>query len=69
MKPQRYSPTLLQKEFCEWWCGLKLWDTSCRAITYLAQVCPSPLLARRGGRDIKKMSRSLVWWSGRGGSS
>jgi hypothetical protein len=24
-------------------------------------VGPSPLLARRGGRDIKKISRSLVW--------
>src|SRR5262245_26957580 len=28
-----------------------------------------PLLVRRGGRDIKKMLRSLLRWSGRGGGS
>jgi len=28
-----------------------------------------PLLARRGGRDIQKMSRSFHLWSGRGGGS
>jgi hypothetical protein len=27
----------------------------------------SPLLARRGGRDAKKISRSVLLWSGRGG--
>jgi len=27
----------------------------------------TPLLVRRGGRDIKKISRSLLCWSGRGG--
>ena len=27
----------------------------------------SPLLMRRGGRDIKRMPRSLLIWSGRGG--
>src|SRR5262245_41120804 len=29
----------------------------------------SPLLERRGGRDINKMSRSLLCWSGRGGQA
>jgi hypothetical protein len=29
----------------------------------------SPLLVRRGGRDIKRMPRSLLIWSGRGGRS
>jgi hypothetical protein len=29
----------------------------------------TPLLVRRGGRDIKKMSRSLLLWSERGGRS
>ena len=30
---------------------------------------PIPLLVRRGGRDIKRMTRSLHCWSGRGGRS
>src|SRR6185503_12157010 len=29
----------------------------------------SPLLVRRGGRDIKKILRSHLIWSGRGGGS
>src|SRR5712671_4331923 len=35
------------------------------AIKYRAQICGSPLLVRRGGRDIKKISRSFLEWSGR----
>jgi hypothetical protein len=31
--------------------------------------CQSPLLVRRGGRDIEKISRSVLLWSGRGGGS
>src|SRR6267378_3457818 len=29
-------------------------------------MCAIPLLLRRGGRDIKKMARSHLEWSGRG---